>query len=126
MRQCFSTKVIFPLCKLLLLGSVAICTAEVDVTPTKKAVKTETKVFSINSVIAPQVTGLTEPETYPSSVGVTMGVSSPSEKAREHVKQGFSLIHAQWDFEAYRHFCAAIKEDKECLLAYCGVSLALA
>ena len=126
MRQCFSTKVIFPLCKLLLLGSVAICTAEVDVTPTNKKVKTETKVFSINSVIAPQVTGLTEPETYPSSVGVTMGVSSPSEKAREHVKQGFALIHAQWDFEAYRHFCAAIKEDKECLLAYCGVSLALA
>ena len=126
MRQCFSTKVIFPLCKLLLLGSVAICTAEVDVTPTNKKVKTETKVFSINFVIAPRVAALAEPMMYPGSVGVTMGVSSPSEKAREYVKQGFALIHAQWDFEAYRHFCAAIKEDKDCLLAYCGVSLALA
>jgi len=54
-----------------------------------------------------------------------MNVSSPSDKARNHVRQGFALIHAQWDFEAYRHFCAAIKEDKECLLAYSGVTLAL-
>ena len=55
-----------------------------------------------------------------------MTIASPSEKARNHVKQGFGLVHAQWDFEAYRHFCVALQEDPDCLMAYSGVALALA
>lgn len=111
-----------------LLGLVAAsqALAEVEVTPKKKQPAVQVKTFRIGSVIAPQVDALGEPKMYPGSVGIAMAVSSPSEKARAHVKQGFALVHAQWDFEAYRHFCAAIKEDKECLLAYSGVALALA
>ena len=126
MLYCFPSKSIFPLCMFLLFGNAVTSMAEVEVTPGKNKPATEVKVFSIDSVVDPKVAALGEPKMYPGSVGVVMSVSSPSEKAREHVQQGFTLIHAQWDFEAYRHFCAAIKEDKECLLAYCGVSLALA
>ncbi|BDS08873.1 hypothetical protein NT6N_39130 [Oceaniferula spumae] len=110
------------------LGGGGISHAEVEVTPGKvdenkpKLIKT----FKVESVIAPVVMKLGEPKMRRGSVGIKMEVSSPSEKARAHVKQGFALVHAQWDFEAYRHFCAAIKEDPDCLLAYCGVTLALA
>ena len=110
----------------LSLGHGSLISAEVEVTPKKKDAATEVKVFSIDSVIEAKVAALGNPKMRPGSVGIQMNVSSPSKKAREHVMQGFALVHAQWDFEAYRHFCAAIQEDKECLLAYCGVTLALA
>ncbi len=125
MLRRFQPKYLTLLTSLLLLNASAIF-GEVEVTPPKQEATTEVKVFRIHSVIDPAVEALGEPKMRPGSVGIQMDISSPSEKAREHVKQGFALIHAQWDFEAYRHFCAAIKEDKECLLAYCGVTLALA
>ena len=45
--------------------------------------------------------------------------------AQEHVRQGFALIHASWDVEAYRHFAAALRRDENCLMAYCGIVMAL-
>lgn len=119
-------KSVFSLVYVLGLLAVPSGSAEVDVTPKKKKEAVQIKIFKLDSVIAPQIAALGEPKMRPGSVGVVMGVSSPSEKARAHVQQGFALVHAQWDFEAYRHFCAAIKEDRECLLAYSGIALALA
>ena len=129
--QCMFRSQFFQLTGSFLAAHFLTCTSvyaqEVEVTPPKKGEPaTEVKVFSINSVVAPRVAALPAPKLRPGSVGILMDVSSASEKARAHVKQGFALVHAQWDFEAYRHFCAAIQEDKECLLAYCGVTLALA
>ncbi|MBK1854390.1 hypothetical protein JO972_05445 [Verrucomicrobiaceae bacterium 5K15] len=104
-----------------------LCAEEVEVTPGKEQpAEVEKAPFKIEMVIAPRVSKMPEPKLLPGSVGIQMDVSSPSEAARAHVKQGFALVHAQWDFEAYRHFAAAIKADKDCLLAYCGVTLALA
>jgi tetratricopeptide (TPR) repeat protein len=84
------------------------------------------KPFTMDQVIDEGVAKMAVPEMRPEMVGVKMLISSPSEKAREHVKAGFALVHAQWDFEAYRHFCVALAEDPDCLMAYCGVTLALA
>lgn len=81
--------------------------------------------FKLESVVNPRIAKMAVPVVRPEMIGVKMTVSSPSAKAREHVRQGFALIHAQWDFEAYRHFCAALTEDPDCLLGYCGVALAL-
>ncbi|MCP5536472.1 MAG: tetratricopeptide repeat protein [Akkermansiaceae bacterium] len=98
---------------------------EVPVTPA--AGKPEKKVpFSLNQVVDARVAKMAVPEPRPDMVGIKMSISSPSPKAREHVQQGLALVHAQWDFEAYRHFCAALVEDEDCLMAYCGVALALA
>ena len=94
------------------------------VLPAQKAVEKK-KPFQLEQVVNPRIAKMAVPVLRPESVGIKMPVSSPSAKAREHVKQGFALIHAQWDFEAYRHFCAALVEDPDCMLAYCGVTLAL-
>ncbi len=84
------------------------------------------KPFTMDLVVDERVAKMATPEMRPEMVGVKMAISSPSEKARAYVKTGFALVHAQWDFEAYRHFCAALAEDQDCLMAYCGVTLALA
>jgi len=84
------------------------------------------KAITVKDVIDSRVAKMAIPEMRPKMVGEQMTISSPSKKARDHVMQGFALVHAQWDFEAYRHFCAALTEDPDCLMAYCGVTLALA
>jgi len=52
-------------------------------------------------------------------------VSTNDPLVQKHVRQGFLLLHAQWDIEAYRHFSAALKREPDCLMAYCGVVLSL-
>ncbi len=89
------------------------------------AVLVRPKVFRMDQVIHPRIANMAVPEIHPEMNGIKMSVSSSSPKAREHVHQGFSLVHAQWDFEAYRHFCAALQNDPDCILAYCGVALSL-
>ena len=81
--------------------------------------------FSLNKVIHQRVAKMAVPVIYPETIAVKMPISSPSTKARQHVQQGFAMIHAQWDFQAYRHFCFALTEDPDCMLAYCGVALSL-
>ncbi len=108
------------------LGHSELASAQEGGAPAVSEDVLEAMVFSINNVIDAKVAALSVPKIRAGSEGVQMIVSSPSEKARAHVKQGFAMVHSQWDFEAYRHFCAAIQQDDECLLAYCGVALALA
>lgn len=97
------------------------------VSSTKKVSdEVEKEPFTLASVISPVLKDMATPESRPKIVGEQIAMSSPSEKARAHVQQGFALVHARWDFEAYRHFCAALQEDPDCLMAYCGVTLALA
>jgi tetratricopeptide (TPR) repeat protein len=114
----------YPLILLLFLSSMSYGQGERQVAPTKKPVA---KIpFSIDQVVNPRVAKMAVPQMRPGIVGIKMNISSPSKVARDHVKQGFALVHAQWDFEAYRHFSAALVEDPDCLMAYCGVALALA
>jgi len=114
----------------LLLFSLALsltlpCAAETLVSSISK--KGGKKIpFKLSHVIHPRVDKMPEPKMYANIVGEKIAITASTQKARDHVKQGFALVHAQWDFEAYRHFCAALKEDPECLMAYCGVTLALA
>ncbi len=110
----------------MLLRLIAICfVAASSGLLAQEAGLIKPKVFRIDQVVKPRIAKMAVPVIRPEIVGVKMVVSSPSPKAREHVRQGFALIHAQWDFEAYRHFCAALKQDPDCMLAYCGVALSL-
>ena len=68
---------------------------------------------------------MARPSISKSMKGMQSRVSTSSPKAREHVRQGFALVHAQWNFQAYRHFSAALAIDPECIMAYAGVTLAL-
>ncbi len=85
----------------------------------------ERKAYTAMDVIHPIVKALPAPDFYPQLGRVEMGVQTASEEAREHVLQGVSLINATWDFEAYRHFCEALKKDPDCLMAYWGATVSL-
>jgi tetratricopeptide (TPR) repeat protein len=57
--------------------------------------------------------------------GIQMAVSTTSETAQAHVLQGLNHLHGGWEFEASRHFAAAMREDPECLLAHWGMVMSL-
>lgn len=86
----------------------------------------EKKPFTIDQVIHPVVAALPAPEFYDPIVSIPMAISSRNNLAQRHVLQGMAYIQAAWDFEAYRHFCAAVQADPDCLMAYWGIGLALA
>ncbi|MFP6895138.1 MAG: hypothetical protein VCA38_00935 [Roseibacillus sp.] len=86
----------------------------------------ERKPFTIDQVIHPVVAALPAPEFYDPIVSIPMAISSRNNLAQRHVLQGMAYIQAAWDFEAYRHFCAAVQADPDCLMAYWGIGLALA
>ncbi len=79
--------------------------------------------FDLASVVHPRVTKLPQPKITHSIEGVQCQISAKTPEARDHVRQGFALVHAQWQFEAYRHFCAALTKEPDCLMAYAGVAL---
>jgi hypothetical protein len=85
--------------------------------------------FDHRSVIAPQILAMPAPEMWEGegrSIGdLNIPVSTDDEMAEKHVRQGFALLHAQWDIEAYRNFAAALERDPDCLMAYCGIVLSL-
>jgi tetratricopeptide (TPR) repeat protein len=57
--------------------------------------------------------------------GIRMAVTASTDKAQEHVNQGLNHLHGGWEFEASRHFAAAMREDPDCLLAHWGMVMAL-
>lgn len=57
--------------------------------------------------------------------GIRMAVSASTEEAQAHVLQGLNHLHGGWEFEASRHFAAALGEDPECLLAHWGMIMCL-
>jgi len=86
---------------------------------------TELEVPEIDSAIPETVKALQAPEITPFSAGIQMAVSAHSEKAQQHVLQGLNHLHGGWEFEASRHFAAAMHEDPDCLLAHWGMVMSL-
>lgn len=78
----------------------------------------------LSDVVHPRVASLKPPSISGKANGVLCKVTTTSSDVRKHVREGFALVHAQWNFEAYRHFCAALAIDPECIMAYAGVALA--
>lgn len=85
--------------------------------------------FDCKSVIAPPILAMAAPKMWEGegrNIGeLNIPVSTNDDLVQKHVRQGFALLHAQWDVEAYRHFAAALKRDPDCLMAYCGVVMSL-
>ncbi len=83
------------------------------------------KKFDYKSVIAPPIQKMGEPQMWEGLDGMNILVSSRDPMVQRHVRQGFALLHAQWDVEAYRHFAAALKRDPDCLIAYSGIVMSM-
>lgn len=79
----------------------------------------------VGEVISKEVAALPEPKPPAVAKGVTMAVTTSEEAAQTHVHQGLTCLHAGWDFEAYRHFCAALEKDPRCLMAHWGAAMSL-
>ena len=85
----------------------------------------ETAVPPATAVVSELVAKLPDPLPPAVPKGVSMAITASSEAAQDSVRYGMLCLHAGWDFEAYRHFAAAIGEDPQCLMAHWGVGLAL-
>ncbi len=83
------------------------------------------KLPDVEAAIPPSVKALGEPAVMNFPAGIRMAVSSVSEKAQTHVNQGLNHLHGGWEFEASRHFAAAMREDPDCLLAHWGMVMCL-
>lgn len=87
------------------------------------------KKFDFKSVIAEPILAMPVPKMWEGegrNIGeLNVPISTNDELVEKHVRQGFALLHAQWDVEAYRHFAAALEREPDCLMAYCGVVMSL-
>lgn len=79
----------------------------------------------VKEVILPKVAQAKPVQLGAVPAGITMAISASDENAQKHVLQGLNLIHGGWDFEAYRHFVAALQLDPDCLMAHFGVIFSL-
>ncbi|WP_265594092.1 hypothetical protein [Haloferula sp. BvORR071] len=79
----------------------------------------------VEAMFSPRLKTLPEPTPVPIAKGFFMAVTASDPKAQQHVLDGISNLHGGWDFEAYRHFCAALQADPECLMAHWGVVVSL-
>jgi tetratricopeptide (TPR) repeat protein len=78
-----------------------------------------------DAVISERVKALPVPQPPQIPKLLTMAVSSTDAQAQKHVLAGIANLQGSWDFEAYRHFCAALALDPDCLMAHWGVVVAL-
>lgn len=53
--------------------------------------------------------------------GSKMKIETKSEKAQQYFNQGLNLLHDFWDFEAYRAFKEAIRQDSTAVMPYWGL-----
>lgn len=79
----------------------------------------------VKEVILPMLAQVRPVQLGAAPSGITMAISATEEEAQKHVLQGLNLIHGGWDFEAYRHFVAALQLDPDCLMAHFGVVFSL-
>lgn len=82
--------------------------------------------FKVGDVVHPVVAALDDPAVDPDFGKDQLAISSDSPAASVQVAQGIARLNASWDFEAYRHFCAAAKKDPDCMMAYWGIAMSLA
>lgn len=79
----------------------------------------------VEAAIPAPVMALGKPAMMNFPGGIQMAVSAATEEVQAHVNQGLNHLHGGWEFEASRHFAAAMREDPECLLAHWGMVMSL-
>ena len=107
------------------VGLPAAAEEKKDAVPAVKEVPAAEEVPEVGKVISERLKDLPEPAPVPIPKGLMMAVTTSDPAAQKHVLDGLANLHGGWDFEAYRHFCAALKLDPDCLMAHWGVVVAL-
>ena len=79
----------------------------------------------LGRIYAPYLKKLPAPQLRNNIGNSHLKISTKSAKAQQWFDQGMNLLHAFWEFEAYRCFLQAAKEDPECAMAYWGICMSL-
>ena len=79
----------------------------------------------VEAAIPAPVKALGEPAMMEFPGGINMAVTAATDETQAHCNQGLNHLHGGWEFEASRHFAAAMREDPECLLAHWGMIMCL-
>jgi tetratricopeptide (TPR) repeat protein len=79
----------------------------------------------VEEAIPAAVKALGEPTSLPFANGIHMAVTAATDEAQDQVNQGMNHLHGGWEFEASRHFAAAMRMDPECMLAHWGMLMCL-
>ncbi len=93
--------------------------------PVPKEIAAPREAPGVEAAIPDSVKALAEPAMMDFPNGICMAVTATTEKAQAHVNQGMNHLHGGWEFEASRHFAAAMREDPDCLLAHWGMLMSL-
>jgi tetratricopeptide (TPR) repeat protein len=83
------------------------------------------EIRSVEEAIPSSVKALAAPSITDFPQGIQMAVTAATDQAQTHVNQGINHLHGAWEFQASRHFAAAMREDPECLLAHWGMLMTL-
>ncbi len=112
-----------------LLATCAVALGEKPKFTPKAPVKVEPaapkELPGVEAAIPDAVKALGEPTPMVFSNGIQMAVTAATDIAQAHVNQGMNHLHGGWEFEASRHFAAAMREDPDCLLAHWGMLMSL-
>ena len=90
------------------------------------AVENATKQLpGVDACIPKAVSDLGAPAVFPFHNGIVTAITAATGLAQTHTVQGLNHLHGGWEFEASRHFAAAMKEDPRCLMAHWGMLLCI-
>jgi len=110
----------------LVAGGIGVCTAAtLCAAGTTASAPVVAELPNVEAAIPAPVKALGIPAMMNFPGGIEIAVSTSSGKAQAHVNQGLNHLHGGWEFEASRHFAAAMREDPDCLLAHWGMVMAL-
>ena len=79
----------------------------------------------LGRIYAPYLKKLPTPKKRDNIGNSHLKITTKSETAQEWFDQGLNLLHSFWEFEAYRCFLQAAKEDPDCAMAYWGICMSL-
>ena len=87
--------------------------------------KSTCRCCDLGRIYAPYLKKLPAPKKRDDIGNSHLKVTTQSESAQEWFDQGLNLLHSFWEFEAYRCFLQAAKEDPDCAMAYWGICMSL-
>lgn len=80
---------------------------------------------TIEDCIPKAISSIKDPSVFPFQKGLVTAVSAATDLAQVHTVQGLNHLHGGWEFEASRHFAAAMKSDPNCLMAHWGMVMSM-
>lgn len=103
--------------------------AQNPVAPANDSVKSGTtgtcRCCDLGRIYAPYLKNLPSPKKRNDIGNSHLKITTDSKAAQEWFDQGLNLLHSFWEFEAYRCFLQAAKEDPDCAMAYWGICMSL-